>query len=378
MKLTLKIAAFAAMLFAGQVYAQSLPLDAPKGLTATGGAQHMMDLQDAIVHHNTGNLDSTTRAAVNSGLQSANVASGNLNHMDEKTVQFTTEQASNLEKLAREAYVAALPAKDRALGESVMLGDGTVAGNGHMYIFVSRSMPASLLRAYAAQAFYMGATLVTKGIRRGETLRDFVMEEVQDFNNADGMELASIEINPDLFDMFDIQAVPSVVWSNRANLEDVGSGCQNLPDNVQPEQLQLEGPEEGQVITVDRPTCAKLPDSAYYKMTGALALSYVLDKFKDAGMDKNIVENYKNKLAQVTSNIYQGGMQAGVGNGMVAIHEDIHLDMLPRDALRSLKQQLETSNVQRTAFGPSFNMDQDDDVGYRKELEEKIRRGLGQ
>ncbi|WP_434716105.1 TrbC family F-type conjugative pilus assembly protein [Paraburkholderia sp. A3RO-2L] len=366
------------MLFAGQVYAQSLPLDAPKGLTATGGAQHMMDLQDAIVHHNTGNLDSTTRAAVNSGLQSANVASGNLNHMDEKTVQFTTEQASNLEKLAREAYVAALPAKDRALGESVMLGDGTVAGNGHMYIFVSRSMPASLLRAYAAQAFYMGATLVTKGIRRGETLRDFVMEEVQDFNNADGMELASIEINPDLFDMFDIQAVPSVVWSNRANLEDVGSGCQNLPDNVQPEQLQLEGPEEGQVITVDRPTCAKLPDSAYYKMTGALALSYVLDKFKDAGMDKNIVENYKNKLAQVTSNIYQGGMQAGVGNGMVAIHEDIHLDMLPRDALRSLKQQLETSNVQRTAFGPSFNMDQDDDVGYRKELEEKIRRGLGQ
>ncbi|WP_080416067.1 TrbC family F-type conjugative pilus assembly protein [Burkholderia ubonensis] len=380
MKKAFKLSVIAAMLACSLAHAQSAAqanpsLDAPALSGASqAGINRMKGIIDGVSKGNVGGLSDETRAAISTGQQSAQVSS-DLNHMDAKTVDFSMQQAKQWEQMAREAYVAALPPRDRALGSSVLLGDGA-SGPGHMYIFVSRSMPQSLLRAYAVDAFYMGAELVVKGVRKGDTLKEYLADALENFNSVDGMTMAGMAINPNLFDMFDVKVVPTVVWSNRMGLDDVGSGCQNLPDDAPVEKLNLEGPDDT-TLTVDKPVCAKLPETTYYKMAGALAMPYVLDRFQDAGLPKQVADDYRAKLAERTSNVHDGSVVQTSGHAMAPIGYEAKLDRLPKAALLSIKEELESSNVQRGPFGPTFSPDADDDAAYRQELTEKIRHGLG-
>lgn len=371
MKKALKFSIFSAMLACGAAQAQTQSSAA----ATPSGMDRMQAIIDSVAHKNDSPLPADTRQAINSGIQSATV-SADIGHMDAKTVDFSVQQAQKWEQMAREAYVAALPPRDRALGRSVLLGDGT-GGPGRMYIFVSRSMPDSMLRAYAVDAFYLGAQLLVKGVRKGDTLKEFVANAMEDFNSVDGMAMAGLDINPNLFDMFDVKVVPAVVWTNRVGLDDVGSGCQNLPDGAPVEKLYLEGPEEQQLISVDKPVCAKLPDTAFYKMSGALSMTYVLDRFQDAGLPKDVTDGYRAKLAERTGNIFDGSVKQSTGHGMAPVSFDAKLDRLPKAVLLSIKEQLETGNVQRGPYGPTFSPDADDDTQYRQELTEKIRHGLG-
>jgi len=376
MKKVLKLSLIASILSFGLAHAQTAPTD--KAVEAAAPSQKGIDRMKAIIDGVARNdlrpLKPETQAAIETGTKSAEV-SADVNHMDAKTVDFSVQQAAKWEKIAREAYVAALPPRDRALGASVLLGDGT-GGPGRIYIFVSRSMPQSLLRAYAVDAFYMGAHLVVKGVRKGDTLKEFITDSLENFNSIDGMSMASMDINPNLFDMFDVQVVPAVVWTNRVGLDDIGSGCQNVPDDAPLEKLNLMGPDD-QYITVDKPTCAKLPDTAYFKMSGALAMPYVLERFQSEGLPKSVADEYRAKLAERTSNVHDGSVTQVEGNAMAPISYSAKLDRLPKDVLRAIQEELQTANVQRGPFGPSFSPDADDDTAYRQELNEKIRHGLG-
>lgn len=329
---------------------------------------------DNVSNKNGSNVTAETQQAISTGITSAQV-SADIDHMDAKTVDFSLEQSAKIQQLAREAYVAALPAKDRALGASVMLGDRT-GGQGKLYIFVSRSMPQAMLRAYAVDAFYLGATMVVKGVRKGDTIKEYLAEAIENFNSMDGMLMAGLDINPNLFDMFNVNVVPAVVWSNIVGLDDIGAGCQNQPDDAPIEKMSLTGPDDTQIL-VDKPVCAKVPESAYYKITGALALPYVFERFQDAGLPKSVVQNYRAMLAERTGNIHDGSVTQSVGNAIAPVSDEAKLDRLPKHVLQSIQEQLQSSNVQRGPFGPTFSPDYEDDSVYRQELTEKIRHSLG-
>lgn len=376
MKTCFKVCALlvASALSSGLVHAESKPVNAAE-LQGLDGINRARALMDAVRSGDFSQLPEETRKALQSGVQSGNKAADTSN-MDAKTVDFSVKQAEKWEAMAREAYVAALPPRDRALGASVLLGDGAHPNNmGQMYIFVSRSMPQSLLRAYAVDAFYLGASLVVKGIRKGDTLKEYLAEAMEAYNSVDGMTMAGMEINPNLFDMFDVRVVPAVVWTNRVGLNDVGSGCQN-PEGASAEKLNLTGPDD-ELIQVDKPVCAKLPESTYFKLTGALAMPYVLDRFEDAGLSKMVANEMRNRLAERTGNVHDGSVRQEAGNAMAKLPAEVKLDRLPKHVLQGLKEQLATGNVQRGPFGPTFSADGEDDAQLRQELNEKIRHGLG-
>ncbi len=371
-----KLSVLCMALWCTQATAQTSSSDAPAVSPTSNGFARMKSIMDAVKNGSVGSLPAPERQAVETGLRSG-TAAADTNRMDAKTVDFAVDQAANWDRMAREAYVAALPPRDRPLGASVLLGDGTREGLGEVYIFVSRSMPQALLRAYAVDAFYMGAQLVVKGLRKGDTLKEYITEAMETFNSLDGMSMAGIDINPNMFDMFDVKMVPAVVWTNRVGLSDVGSGCQNLPEGSPIETITLDGPDEDSPVEAERPRCARLPDSAYYKLTGALAMPYVLDRFQEAGLAKTTADSLRARLAERTSNLHDGSVQQVAGNAMAPVSHSAKLDRLPKGALRYIQSKLATSTVQRGPFGPTFSPDQDDDAQYRQELEEKVRHGLG-
>ena len=343
--------------------------------SAEGGVDRMKAVMEAVSGGKMEALTPTEQQAAKTGVAGA-THDADPSIYDKKTAEFAVQQQSKWDALARQAYVSALPPADQAIGRSILLGDGTVPGStGKLFFFVSRSMPLSLLRTYALESFYLGGTLVVKGIRPGESVNEYVDEAVSDYNSADSQVLSGIEINPNLFDLFNVTMVPSVVWTNRQGLDDIGAGCPNLPENVPPPQVSVEGPG-GSPITLDKPVCAPAPDSSFYKLTGALALPYVFDRFEQAGAPKAAMDEYRQELKEMAQN---GVSADGVdgGHGLAGLTGNIKVEQLPKYVLRYWQQELATQKVQRAPYGPAFSPGGDDDPDYRRELEQKIQRGLG-
>lgn len=337
------------------------------------GVVRMKELMGAIKDESYSELGEGVAKGVKSGVESATY-SADASNMDPNTILSTIEQVDSWQNQALEAYVAALPPRDQALGRSIMLGDGTAEGHtGKVYIFVSRSMPMSLLRAYALDAAYAGATLVVKGIRKGDTVKDYVLEMLEDFNSAGGQVLASTEINPNLFDMFDVKVVPTVVWTNRTGLDETGSGCEAPPEMLAP-QIDVPGPK-GTTVRVEKPTCIQAPESSYFKLAGALKLDYVLGRFVERGAPSELLSGYRERLVERHANVHEN-VQPTLGNQMAPVFEDLQIDSLPKRVLEGWLEDLMEFNVQRGPYGPAFGEGEDDMV-YRKELLEQIRHGLG-
>lgn len=348
----------------------------PSGL-ARSSVDRMQSIMDALQGGNLDSLSPQDQQAVKSGLESAERTGADVK-VPQSTRTRMTQHTEAFEQLAREAYVAALPPRDQARGRALLMGDGTLPGNdGKLYIFVSRSMPLALLRAYAVEAFYIGATLITKGIRRGDTILEYVTAAMSDFNSADNQHLAGMEINPNLFDMFGVNVVPAVVWTNRVGLDDIGAGCQNLPDGQEPPKIELEGPFNNTIVA-DKPVCALAAPASYYKIAGALKMEYVLDRFEEAGLAREATEPFRRRLAERAGNVFTSieVKQQAPGNALTPLQGDITFDRLPRYVLESYKEDLKTLNVQRGPYGPAFSAQGKDDPEYRKELTNMIERGL--
>lgn len=350
------------------VFAQIPPV-ASGAVGGNGSISRLKGVMEAVRKGDTSQLPEVDRKAVESAQKNSAKAAALVAPKD--VVDGAIKKSVAMEELTREAFVAALPPRDRELGRSVMFGDNLVAGGGKLYYFVSRSMPLGVLKAYALDALYTGGTLVVKGIRRGDTIKEYMDEVISEFNKADGQVLAGTEINPNLFDMFGVTVVPTVVWTNRAGLDEGGSGCQ-WPDVVP--MIEMEGPN-GDALLVEKPVCAQLPSAAYYKISGVLNTNYVLDRFESAGADKESIKKIRASLASFRGNVNQAATQ-DVGNAMVPIEHDLRIDAMPPHVLLGWEDALKTSNVRRSAFGPAFG-DIDDDAEYRKELKAIIARGLG-
>lgn len=380
MTLTKNIIAAACLVVAATAYGQQAAAPAgetaPKAAGGQSGVERMKSIMDAMKNGDTSKLPAATQQGIEAGVSSAQ-KSGDFKGAPQSTIDMAVRANEEWQQMSKEAYVAALPPKDRPRGAAMLLGDGTLPGyEGKLYIFVSRSMPMSMLRAYALDALYTGATLVTKGIRKGDTIKEYVEESVNDYNNAEGQVLAGLEINPNLFDMFQVNVVPAVVWTNRVGLEDVGAGCQPLPEGAPIPQIEMDGPDDRPIL-LDRPACAPAASTTYYKLSGALTMPYVLDRFEAAGLPKQATAQYRQGMADRRAGAFHDAPQAQVGNGLQPIYGDIRIENMPRRILQGWKDLLSTSNVQRGPFGPSFSEEGVDDPVYRQELVEKIRHGLG-
>lgn len=333
---------------------------------------HLKSIMEATRTGNTSHLSPQEQEAISAGIQSGQAAA----QIKATPAQINSviNQSAAFEQMAREAYVSALPPRDRARAQSILLNDYSTPGTGALYYFVSRSMPLSVLKAYAVEALYTGGSLVVKGIRKGDTLKEYISEVVSEFNQADGQTLAGIEINPNLFDMFGVTVVPTIVWTNRTGLDDMGSGCQRPDEGTQP-LVEFEDPA-GQAVFVEKPVCNLLPENAYYKISGIVNTNYALDRFEAAGADKVSINQIRADLGQYRSNVNQGTAQE-IGSTLTPIDGPLRIDAMPEHVLLDWEESLKTRNVKRTGWGPAFSSEGTDDAEYRKELLAIIRKGLG-
>ncbi|WP_144267255.1 hypothetical protein, partial [Comamonas thiooxydans] len=127
----------------GHTHALSVNPERPElSKGGNAGVERMKGLMDSINAGTTDGLSREVQQAIGTGRQSAEVSADLIHRADSATVDFGAKHAEMWEQASREAYVAALPPRDRARGAEMLLGDGTYSGaQGKLYIFVSRSMP---------------------------------------------------------------------------------------------------------------------------------------------------------------------------------------------------------------------------------------------
>lgn len=140
-----------------------------------------------------------------------------------------------------------------------------------LYVFVSWSMPLEMLRAYAVEAMWSGATLVFKGVPRGRDLGDYIREDLAKLVYGKGAA-ASISIDPRLFDAYRVAAVPAIVLTESKDAV-VCMGRQRRVD--------APGAEKGAGISYQ--VCEPSAPDTYHKISGAVTLDFALSEFKKAG-----------------------------------------------------------------------------------------------
>lgn len=292
--------------------------------------------------------------------------------LDSRTSEAARAGAADFARQAQEAFIAAVPPRDKARAQAVF-GKTQGSSTGRLYYFVSRSMPNSLLKAYAADAFQTGASLVVKGVRKGDSLKEYFEEAMENFNSSKGQALAQMEINPNMFDMFGVDVVPAIVWTSKTDLSQPGSGC-DAPAGP-PTMILLSGPND-EPVEVEQQLCAKADPASFYKLAGALNTSYVLDSFQEAGAPQAAMDFYRGKLAQRTGNVNEASTGPVLGKSMAPLTTEYQWDRPPEHVLMTWAKALQGSRVQRGPYGPVFNTELEDDPVYREELLKQIERGL--
>ena len=140
-------------------------------------------------------------------------------------------------------------------------------------------MPESLIRGYALDAARAGGELVLRGVEPGMTLRDFTMERLLKVLRPGGMT-APIQIDPRLFDTYDIETVPTIVLAK----EDPMGVCQTAKRQI--------GEINGQKLEYQG--CPKGDPEDYWKAEGSVTALYALEQFSKRGASN--AEVYINAL----------------------------------------------------------------------------------
>jgi type-F conjugative transfer system pilin assembly protein TrbC len=154
---------------------------------------------------------------------------------------------------------------------------------GKLYYFVSWSMPESLLRSYALQAMWDGGILVFKGIDADTDVRTFIVKKMMPLVQFKGGS-AEITLDPRMYDMYKIDTVPAIVYSEVPDL-DICQAITQHPFSYDDKQLQYT-------------ECAAADPAKYWKIGGAVTTDYALDSFIAAGATG--AQRYKDVLAKAS------------------------------------------------------------------------------
>lgn len=143
---------------------------------------------------------------------------------------------------------------------------GLSDAEGRLYIFVSpTTMPKPMIRAYARDAMWTGAILVVRGLPPGTSLSTFVRKTLLPYAKAG----IALQIDPRLYDAFNIQAVPALVFTTA------------LSTQICKHQHPVSEKLAGKAYTFDR--CNQIPSSEYWKVTGGVTTLWALRHFKKHG-----------------------------------------------------------------------------------------------
>ncbi len=192
-----------------------------------------------------------------------------------------------LEVMPQNGELPGLTAQDRAWAEELQRGAAGIADKAlaadrekvlefmglsddesRIYVFVSFSMPLELLRAYVREAIWSGAILVFRGIPEGMNLREFVTQKLYPLIGRKGAS-ATIQIDPKLFDSFEVSSVPTIVYTEKAESD----LC--LTDRAQP---FVSG---GRAL--DYFACGPESPKDYWKLSGGVTIYWALEEFSSAG-----------------------------------------------------------------------------------------------
>lgn len=190
--------------------------------------------------------------------------------------------ATTLVQPARAA--AASPDEKRvAARDRVLRGIGIDAGTADLLVFVSTSMPDTLIKAYAREAMWAGGTLIVRGIPAGMTIQQFVNSIGGPLVRNKGAS-ASLQIDPRMYDRYAVTRVPTIVWDEHP-LDDQGcdEGEMKSSKGVDGRARQYRG-------------CKAQPADRYYAMTGSVTIGFALDEFAKAGAKK--AEARREQMAQ--------------------------------------------------------------------------------
>ena len=129
------------------------------------------------------------------------------------------------------------------------------------YIFVSSSMPDSLIRAYSVEAQNYGFSLVFIGTENESDLMQGVRELADRFHTSQSN--MALEIDPRLFDVFEIDIVPTIV------LTDIKP--HSICNEFLPSVHRYDGAE------IDHTVCKPATPDQYCKLSGAVHVGWALD-----------------------------------------------------------------------------------------------------
>jgi len=141
---------------------------------------------------------------------------------------------------------------------------GISEARNHMYIFISYSMPEDMIKAYAREALWSGASLIIKGLKEGETFKEFINKKAKALIENKGYT-AALHFDPRLYDAFEIDYVPTIVIADENHIE----YCD---------------PSKERVVEFNKTKkCKSRPSDRYIKISGAVTLDYALEQFIEEG-----------------------------------------------------------------------------------------------
>lgn len=125
-------------------------------------------------------------------------------HIDEADLKW----AKALGETHRKEFLSRMRARAKEyFGEDT--GTGMLKPRPALQIFVSSSMPKSLLRDYAKEASIYGGVLVFRGLPKGSMIK--LTELVRDISDEDYP--AAMQIDDESFAMYGVDSVPAIILS---------------------------------------------------------------------------------------------------------------------------------------------------------------------
>jgi len=152
-----------------------------------------------------------------------------------------------------------------------------------LYYFISFSMPDTMIKSYMLDAIWNGGILVVRGVPRGMALSQFFQQYLMPLVRYKG-DHAKIEINPNLFEMYQIQMVPTILITKDS---DKNTPCEQT------------------IITstaskVPYSSCKPIDSLSYWKISGNVTTTWALNMLKDAGAPADLFTQRMKKLSRAS------------------------------------------------------------------------------
>lgn len=145
---------------------------------------------------------------------------------------------------------------------------GLSDSSSRVYVFVSFAMPIELLRAYAREAMWAGGILVVRGAPEGMGLKEFISQKLYQLVGRKGAS-ATLQIDPRLFDVFNVTAAPTIVYTERPEPQ--------LCPTTYEASVRVGGNE------VPYFRCDPLDEEDYWKVAGNVTIQWALEQFAQDG-----------------------------------------------------------------------------------------------